>query len=117
MPAFAVALLALGLSAGIYGILSDHDNTAMCGALTVLTAVPLLIVHTVHNAQRLNAHQLAEAENAGYRRALDHVARGLLDQHTAPPNGGQPAGDGDEQAPGNVVTLRPHTSHSKRKAQ
>ncbi|MET9253787.1 hypothetical protein [Streptomyces sp. NPDC003717] len=104
MPAFATALLLVGLSAGVVGLLRDYDDLFGTGLFLVLTAVPLLIIRTIHNTQRATAAQLADADNAGYVRALDHVARGLLDA-PAPPNPGHRNG---EQAAGNVITLRPH---------
>lgn len=114
IPVFAVALLMAGLSCGVLGLLGDNDDLWRVGLFLVLTAVPLLIIRTVHNSQRLSAEQLADADNAGYMRALDHVARGLLDA-PAPRRGGNR--DSDEQVAGNVITLRPHHTHqSERKA-
>lgn len=106
MPALAIVLLVSGLGAGILGLLGDNPDVWAAGVFTVLAALPLLILRTVRNSQTLSAHQLAEAENAGYRQAMDHVARGLLDPRTAPkPGPGDRATD--EQAAGNVIPLRP----------
>ncbi|KAA6215546.1 hypothetical protein CP973_00155 [Streptomyces albofaciens JCM 4342] len=117
MPAAtAPALLAIGLALGVVGLLVDNDDAWQVGLFIVITAVPLLITRAVRDSQRVTADQLAEADNAGYRRALEHVARGLLDQHTAPPKGGRPCHV--EQVAGNVITLRPHhTDRPERKAQ
>ena len=116
MPVFAFTLLLVGLSAGVLGLLGNTDDLFGAGLFITLTAVPLLIIRTVHNSQRASADQLAEADRAGYVRALDHVARGLLDA-PAPPGPGHRA-DGAEQVAGNVITLRPHnTDRPERKAQ
>ncbi|CAM5489635.1 hypothetical protein SROCM77S_03971 [Streptomyces rochei] len=115
MPVFAVALLMAGLSFGVLGLLGNNDDLWRAGLFLVLTAVPLLIIRTVHNSQRVSADQLTNADNAGYMRALDHVARGLLDVPPTPRRGGNR--DRDEQVAGNVITLRPHHTHqSERKA-
>ncbi|WP_039936881.1 hypothetical protein [Streptomyces himastatinicus] len=116
MPIFAFTLLLVGLSAGVLGLLGNNDDMWRAGLFVVLTAVPLTIVRTVQNSQHASAHQLAEADRAGYFRALDHVARGLLDT-PAPPQPGHRADDA-EQVAGNVITLRPHHwKQSGRKAQ
>ncbi|MEV2203771.1 hypothetical protein AB0E11_27945 [Streptomyces fradiae] len=111
----ALALLLVGLLAGAVGLLRDNDDAMVSGLFAVLTAVPLLIIRTVHNSQRVSAEQLAAADQAGYMRALDHVARGLLDAPT-PRRGGNR--DRAEQVAGNVITLRPrHSDQPERKAQ
>ncbi|MEV0559419.1 hypothetical protein AB0I27_38985 [Streptomyces sp. NPDC050597] len=116
MPVFAFTLLLVGLSAGVLGLLGSNDDLWTAGLFLVLTAVPLTIVRTVHNSQRATAHQLAEADRGGYVRALDHVARGLLDAPD-PPSPGHHR-DRAEQVAGNVITLRPrHMDQYERKAQ
>jgi hypothetical protein len=85
LPALTLALLGAGIVIGAFGLLGGNDSLMRRGIFLTLIGMPPLIAHTVHNAHRVTADQLAEADNAGYRRALDHVARGLLDQHTAPP--------------------------------
>lgn len=115
MPVFAFSLLMVGLSSGVIGLLGNNDDLWRAGLFLVLTAVPLLIIRTVHNSQRVTADQLETADRAGYIRALDHVARGLLD--VPAPRGGHHH-DRDEQVAGNVITLRPrHTDRPERKAQ
>lgn len=105
-PALAVLLLMVGQSAGVLGLLGDNDSLWQAGLYITLTAVPLLIVRTVHNSQQATADQIADADRAGYVRALDHVARGLLDA-PAPPEPGNRE-DRAEQDAGNVITLRPN---------
>ncbi|MFE4059497.1 hypothetical protein ACFXP3_24945 [Streptomyces sp. NPDC059096] len=115
MPVFAFSLLLVGLSSGVLGLLGDNDDLWKAGLFLVLTAIPLLITRTVHNSQHARADQLADADHAGYMRALDHVARGLLD--VPAPRGGH-RNDRAEWAAGNVIPLRPHDSTpTERKAQ
>lgn len=112
MPVFAITLLMVGLSSGVIGLLGNNDDLWRAGLFAVLTAVPLLIIRTLHKSQRVSADQLAAADQTGYMRALDHVARGLLDVPT-PHHDGHRA----EQVAGNVIPLRPHHTHqSERKA-
>ncbi|MET9555126.1 hypothetical protein [Streptomyces sp. NPDC006645] len=115
-PIFAFTLLLVGLSSGVIGLLGNNNDMWRAGVFLVLTAVPLFIVRAVHDSHRVSDDQLAAADTAGYFRALDHVARGLLDAH-APHSGGH-RHDRDEQAAGNVITLRPHHPNPpERKAQ
>ncbi|KUM71577.1 hypothetical protein AB0937_11875 [Streptomyces sp. NPDC047880] len=115
MPVFAISLLMVGLSTGVIGLLGSNDYLWQAGLFLVLAAVPLLVVRTIYKSQRVSADQLADADRAGYVRALDHVARGLLDVPS--PRGGNRA-DHDERVAGNVITLRPHhTDRPERKAQ
>ncbi|MEV7991597.1 hypothetical protein AB0O67_06685 [Streptomyces sp. NPDC086077] len=115
MPVFAITLLMVGLSCGVIGLLGNNDDLWRAGLFMVLTAVPLLIIRAVHNSQRVSEDQLTAADQAGYMRALDHVARGLLDA-PAPRRGGHR--DRAERVAGNVITLRPHQSTApERKAQ
>jgi hypothetical protein len=96
----------VGQSAGVLGLLGNNDALWQAGLFVTLTAVPLLTVRTVHNSQQATADQLADADRAGYVRALDHVARGLLDAPIPPEPGHRE--DRAEQAAGNVITLRPN---------
>ena len=115
MPVFAFTLLAVGISAGAVGLLGNNDDLFGTGLFVVLTAVPLTIIRTVQNSQRATDDQLADADRAGYNRALDHVARGLLDAPTPPEPGNRE--DRAEQDAGNVITLRPNqVRRTERKA-
>ncbi|MCX4824213.1 hypothetical protein OG883_31025 [Streptomyces sp. NBC_01142] len=105
----------MGLAAGVLGLLCNNDDLWRVGLFVVITATPLIIIRTVHTSQHATAHQLAEADNAGYRRALEHVARGLLDAPAGPTPGKR---NRAEQAAGNVIPLRPqHLRQAERKAQ
>ncbi|MEV4036405.1 hypothetical protein [Streptomyces umbrinus] len=113
-PVFALFLIGTGVATGVIGLLGTNDEVTVSGLLMTLTGLPMLIVTTIQNSHRVADYQLAEADTAGYRRALDHVARGLLDQHTAPhPSGGEYATV--EHAAGNVIQLRP--THHKGEEQ
>ncbi|MBK3581571.1 hypothetical protein JHN63_49015 [Streptomyces sp. MBT65] len=114
--ALALVLLLVGQAAGVLGLIGKNDDLWQTGLFVTLTAVPLLIARTVHNSQHVTADQIADADRAGYVRALDHVARGLLDAPTPPRPGRR--GDRAEQDAGNVITLRPNPVRpAERKAQ
>ncbi|MGW9041216.1 hypothetical protein ACWGQL_01420 [Streptomyces lydicus] len=117
MPVIAAYVpLGAGITTGVLGILGKNHDLRGIGVFIIVAGIPPLMVHTLRVSQRVAAHQLAEADNAGYWRALDHVARGLLDQGAVPPNGGHPAKS--EQVAGNVITLRPNPDDKpKRMAQ
>ncbi|MGW7514819.1 hypothetical protein ACWGJ2_04425 [Streptomyces sp. NPDC054796] len=117
MPALSLALLAAGVTTGLLGILGNNTDVSGAGLFLTLVAVPLVIARIIRGAQTVTADQLAEADRAGYQRALDHVARGLLDQHTAPTPGGRVT---PEQTAGNVIHIYPYppaTYREERKAQ
>ncbi|MEW1672807.1 hypothetical protein AB0O47_06085 [Streptomyces noursei] len=105
----------MGLSAGVIGLLGRNSDVFEAGLFLTVVAVPLIITRTVHTAHKVTAQQLADADRDGYVRALDHVARGLLDA-PAPPDPRHRATV--EQVAGNVITLRPlPTRPIERKAQ
>lgn len=115
LPATSLALTSAGIAAGTLGMLRDHDDMMRAGIFLAVLAIPLIVIRTIRQAHEVSAAQLAEAENTGYRRALDHVARGLLDQNTAPcPSPG--AREGVEPAAGNVIRIRPLPEGEERKA-
>ncbi|MEU8990001.1 hypothetical protein AB0C98_26820 [Streptomyces sp. NPDC048558] len=112
----AYAPLGTGLTTGVIGLLARSDTLIASGILLTLAGLPPLIIRTLRNSHRATAEQLTEADHAGYHRALDHVARGLLDAPT-PPTPGHRA-DRAEQDAGNVITLRPNDVRpAERKAQ
>ncbi|MEU3102965.1 hypothetical protein [Streptomyces griseoflavus] len=59
----------------------------------------------------LNDDQLAAAHAAGYTLALDHVARGLLDQPTAPTGGGH-NDDGHDATVCTLYQLHPYNERA-----
>lgn len=87
--ALAVTLLTLGLTIGLLGLFDEEGVYARAGLLLSVAAMAPLIVWQSQRAHRATADQLAAKHDAGYRLALEHVARGLLDQPTAPPDGGE----------------------------
>ncbi|CAM3459696.1 MULTISPECIES: hypothetical protein [Streptomyces] len=104
LSTIAPYMFAIGLTAGIYGLLVDLDEAVQVGVILSIAAVPLLVIRAIRATHHATADQLAQAEREGYRMALDHVARGLLDQHT-PPNPGR--GLAVEQVAGDVIHIRP----------
>ncbi|MFD5057396.1 hypothetical protein [Streptomyces sp. NPDC058394] len=113
-PAYlALGLFVTGLAAGVLGLLGQNDDLASCGIFLTIASLPLFIIRTVRDAQRANADQLAAADIAGYQRALDHVARGLLEPPSPAPTGG-----GQTTTPDNVRWLPQRSDdHLKRTAQ
>ncbi|MGI5252809.1 hypothetical protein [Actinacidiphila glaucinigra] len=108
-------LLALGGASVALGIIGTQDAMRRAGTAILVVAAPLLVIRAITRVLTTDAARLAEAHTAGYRQALDHVARGLLDQHTAPTGPGQPPQDG--QTTGAVIELRrPDRQQPRRKA-
>ncbi|MEU9141675.1 hypothetical protein AB0D33_38045 [Streptomyces sp. NPDC048404] len=94
----AYALLTSGILCGALGTYLHHPDLARVGVLLAVVAIP--------GYARLNhqasAEMIRRAELTGYMRALDHVARGLLDQNST----GQPGpGDRAELHADNVIPL------------
>ena len=86
----SLALLTLGLTIGLLGLLDEEGVYTRAGLLLSIASMPPLIVWQSQRAHYATTDQLAAEHNAGYRLALEHVARGLLDQPTtAPPGGGE----------------------------
>jgi hypothetical protein len=89
LSALGISLLALAMSLGGYAYVTDLDDLAPIGILVSVPAATALVVGTLRTQATVTDDQLAAAHAAGYALALDHVARGLLDQHTAPTGGGR----------------------------
>ncbi|MFH9430274.1 hypothetical protein ACH4JZ_18525 [Streptomyces sp. NPDC017615] len=102
-----VAIFASGIAAGCLGMLTGRTQVGWVGLFVAGCGVPLLICRSIKTSMAVRTDELAEARNAGYKMALQHVSLGLLDQHTVPPEGP------GTTAP-NVVLLRPVRSHEKR---
>jgi hypothetical protein len=94
-------LLTVGVAMGGTGFITNRDDLVRGGILLSIPAATALVVGTLRNQTAINDDQLAHAHRAGYTLALDHVARGLLDQPTAPTGGGR----GDNQHDDNVCIL------------
>lgn len=109
LPAIAYATGISGAVAGTLGLAAGSSDLTRAGILLALAALPPVFAHQCRRAQRNSEQQLADAHAAGYWLALDHVARGLLDQHTAPPDGGTPTDDATarQHPTSNVYHLRP----------
>jgi hypothetical protein len=94
----AYSFLACGILFGGLGTYLDHLALARTGLLCAVLSIPLY-ARMYHQLQQ---EQIEQAETAGYMRALDHVARGLLDQNRH----GEPGpGDNLDTRPDNVIPL------------
>lgn len=91
-PTLTLGTLIAGFTAGMLGLPFDNEgDLTRAGILIVLATIPPFTIWQSQRAHRNSADQLADAHDAGYRLALEHVARGLLDQHTVPPSDGERA--------------------------
>jgi hypothetical protein len=118
IPHLAYGLLGTGLALGILGILGifgRNDDVMRCGILLTVVAVPLVVIHALRAERRFIDERLSASHTAGYRLALDHVARGLLDQASTAPTGPGHRADTSEE-PDNVITLFPISQLQERKA-
>lgn len=106
LPALVVVLLVTGLAMGIVGLFADWDDVVRAGILISLTALPAVVVWQSDRAHQVERDQIAAAHAAGYRLALEHVARGLLDQ--PPPSGGDRT---DGTTPDRAARVHPATCH------
>lgn len=109
----AFLVLAIGLVIVAVG-LAAHSHTVRTSGLaaTVLGATAVAVTQqrkAAHDAARLSADQLADADRAGYIRGLDHAARGLLD---TPPPAGTPC-----TAPPLATIHHLHTNSEHQRAQ
>lgn len=114
-PHLAYGLLGSGLALGILGILGRNDDVMRCGILFTVVAVPLVVIQAMRAERCAIDDQLAASHTAGYRLALDHVARGLLDQASTTPTGPGHRADTSEE-PNNVIPLFSISQLSERKA-
>ncbi|MEV0553173.1 hypothetical protein AB0I27_06895 [Streptomyces sp. NPDC050597] len=109
-----VAALALGVTIGLLGLvgpLEDEGDMTRAGILVSLATLPSLCYWQTQRAHQDMTDRVADAHATGYRLALEHVARGLLDQPTAPPGPGNRATD--ERVAGNVIQLRRLTTDNR----
>lgn len=88
LSVLGTCVLTLATSLGGYAFLVQAEELGRVGMLVSVPAATALVVGALRQHATVNDDQLAEAHRAGYTLALDHVARGLLDQPTAPTGGG-----------------------------
>lgn len=81
-------MLTLATSLGGYAFLTEAEELGRVGMLVSVPAATVLVVGALRQHSTVNDDRLADAHRAGYTLALDHVARGLLDQPTVPTGGG-----------------------------
>jgi hypothetical protein len=94
----AYSFLTSGILFGGLGTYLDNLTLARTGLLFAVLSIPLY----ARMYHQLREEQIQQAETTGYMRALDHVARGLLDQATH----GEPGpGDSLAERPDNVIPL------------
>ncbi|MFD5901751.1 hypothetical protein ACFWHG_09630 [Streptomyces microflavus] len=106
------------MTAGV-GILQDHADVFRTGITLLIAAIPALSYCLAYRAELTTDMQLAEARRDGYRLALHHVHMGLLDQPSAPPDGGESVEEEDTlpnsivrgvDLPDNVRPIRTHAT-------
>ncbi|MBT2381975.1 hypothetical protein J7E90_33060, partial [Streptomyces sp. ISL-111] len=108
-------------------VLQNHPDTGRVGMLILATAIPALCYCLAYRAMQATDVQLANTHRDGYQLGLRHVHLGLLDQPSAPPDGGEGVEEEDTQPisivrgvslPDNVRLLRAHdgTEDETRKA-
>lgn len=77
----ATALLTAGVLAGLAGLHPRVPTVVTrTGLLLSIAAQPAVIARQLHRSHQATTAQLDKARIEGYRMALGHVARGLLDQ-------------------------------------
>ncbi|MGC9536607.1 hypothetical protein [Streptomyces sp. UG1] len=112
MYAPTLGILVFGIVLGLVGIFEDGGDVSRAGILIAFAALPPLCYWQTQRAHEDIDDRVADAYESGYQQALGHVARGLLDQNAAPPDGGEKvdrAADGTSYPTtlNNVRPLRP----------
>ncbi|MFD8216177.1 hypothetical protein ACFV2U_21125 [Streptomyces sp. NPDC059697] len=114
--ALAPVLLACGISGALTGLVFNYQRIIWAGSIVLGLGALAVLRQTILHAHRATDAQLAAAEVNGYRKALAHVATGLLDNGTTPT-----PGPGEPTPADNVVRLRPPNgtavNRPQRKAQ
>ncbi|WP_274031439.1 hypothetical protein [Streptomyces sp. MMBL 11-1] len=98
MFAPTVAILVVGITLGLLGIFQDGGDLSRAGILIAFAALPPLCYWQTQRAHDAVEDQVADAHEAGYRLALEHVAKGLLSRKSAPPDGGTRVEPVDDRA-------------------
>ena len=88
MYAPTLAILVAGITLGLLGIFQDGGDVSRAGILIAFASLPPLCYWQTQRAHDGVEDQVADAHEAGYRLALEHVAKGLLSRKSAPPDGG-----------------------------
>ncbi|MEU1020219.1 hypothetical protein [Streptomyces sp. NPDC005898] len=88
MYAPTVAILVAGIVIGLLGIFQDGGDMSRAGILLAFASLPPLCYWQTQRAHDAVEDQVADAHEAGYRLALEHVAKGLLSRKPAPTDGG-----------------------------
>lgn len=116
-----LGVLAFGILLGLVGIFEEGGDVSRAGILIAFAALPPLCYWQTQRAHQDIDDRVADAHASGYQLALEHVHRGLLDQNTAPFDGGEKvdrAADGTSNPTtlDNVRPLRPtHPEQHERK--
>ncbi|MFB6846244.1 hypothetical protein ACFCXS_15465 [Streptomyces sp. NPDC056373] len=111
--AVGLALLIAATLIGGIGLIVDRDDIMRGAILATVPAAAGVVIGAMRKQQNVTDDQLAAAHAAGYALALDHVARGLLDQHRAP----APDGTGlDDQGARNIHHLHTYRADDGRAA-
>ncbi|MFI1191576.1 hypothetical protein [Streptomyces californicus] len=84
-----VAILIAGITLGLLGIFQDGGDVSRAGILIAFASLPPLCYWQTQRAHDAVEDQVADAHEAGYRLALEHVAKGLLSRNAVPPDGGK----------------------------
>lgn len=87
-----VAILVAGIVLGLLGIFQDGGDLSRAGILIAFASLPPLCYWQTQRAHDAVEDQVADAHEAGYRLALEHVAKGLLSRNAVPPDGGKCCG-------------------------
>ncbi|WP_432194754.1 hypothetical protein [Streptomyces sp. bgisy027] len=99
-----LGILVFGIVLGLVGIFQDGGDVSRAGILIAFAALPPLCYWQTQRAHQDIDDRIADAHASGYQLALKHVARGLLDQNAAPPDGGEKV----DQADADRAERRPH---------
>ncbi|HEY1179127.1 MAG TPA: hypothetical protein VGF17_23480 [Phytomonospora sp.] len=111
LSALGIALFALGLTIGGTGLALMAEHLVRAGVLISVPGATALVCGAIRHERQTDTDRLADAHRAGYALALDHVARGLLDQPHAP----APDGAALDDRAGRVRWL--HLTHDDDKRQ
>lgn len=81
----ALLALAIALATGAHGLITGTERTQRAGIFLGMAAGTAVLALQQSALAKVTEEQLAAARRRGYRQALDHVARGLLDPTSTGP--------------------------------